>query len=258
MGVVARFHYGVAAVEFDEEIMIVAAVHEIDRAALENRIVLFAAGMDHRHDEIRPFTPQRLGCVLRGCDRGQECQVFGARRAGRFVIGRAGEPDAHAVDARDGAVLEVRQRLPIGAAQVGGVERELGLRHALEKGCLAEIEFVITRHENVGCEQIGKGENTGAPVEARHQRRRQRIAGMGEDHVGALGALGLDYRGEPRAAAAALPVRHHLIRHQINVIDQDEGDARGLGAGRGGAEDRDQQDAGGETASSGHGEEAAF
>src|SRR5262245_31209617 len=58
VGVVARFHHGVAAVEFDEEIVIVAAEDEIDRAGLENRVVLFAAGMDHRHDEIRPFTPQ--------------------------------------------------------------------------------------------------------------------------------------------------------------------------------------------------------
>src|SRR5215470_1751917 len=73
-----------------------------------------------------------------------------------------------------------------------------------------------------------------------------------------LAPLGLDYGGETREAAAALPVRHHLIRHQINVIDQDEGDACGLGAGQGGAEDRDQQDAGGETASGGHGEKAAF
>jgi len=81
---------------------------------------------------------------------------------------------------------------------------------------------------------------------------------MGEDHVGPLGALGRDYGGETREAAAALPVRHHLIRHQINVIDQDEGDACGLGAGRGGAKARDQQDAGGETANGGHGEEAGF
>src|SRR5262249_41299574 len=63
VGVVARFHHGVAAVEFDEEIVIVAAEHEIDRTGVENRVVLFAAGMDHRRDEIRPFTPQRFGCV---------------------------------------------------------------------------------------------------------------------------------------------------------------------------------------------------
>src|SRR5438876_4314704 len=81
VGVVARFRHGVAAVEFDEEIVIVTAEHEIDRACLENRVVLTAAGMDHRHDEISPFTSQRLGCILRGGDRRQEFQIFGARRA---------------------------------------------------------------------------------------------------------------------------------------------------------------------------------
>lgn len=69
VGVVARFRHRVAAVEFDEEIVIVTAEHEIDRACLENRVVLLAAGMDHRHDEISPFTSQRLGCILRGRDR---------------------------------------------------------------------------------------------------------------------------------------------------------------------------------------------
>src|SRR5262249_61425923 len=44
VGVVARFHHGVAAVEFDEEIVIVAAEHEIDHTGVENRVVLFAAG----------------------------------------------------------------------------------------------------------------------------------------------------------------------------------------------------------------------
>ena len=45
-----------------------------------------------------------------------------------------------------------------------------------------------------------------AVVEPRHQRGRQRVAAMGEDHVAALGALGLDDGGEPREAAAALAV----------------------------------------------------
>jgi len=46
----------------------VTAEHEIDRACLENRVVLLVVGMDHRHDEISPFTSQRLGCILRGRD----------------------------------------------------------------------------------------------------------------------------------------------------------------------------------------------
>src|SRR5262249_25176191 len=72
-----------------------------------------------------------------------------------------------------------------------------------------------------------------------------------------LARLAFDHGGGARKTATARPVRHHLIRHQIDVIDQDE-DAGGLSASRGGAEDRDQQDAGGETASGEHGEEAGL
>jgi hypothetical protein len=38
-------------------------------------------------------------------------------------------------------------------------------------------------------------------------------------------SLGLDNGGKPGEAAAALAVRHHLICHQIDVIDRDERDA---------------------------------
>jgi hypothetical protein len=63
--------------------------------------------------------------------------------------------------------------------------------------------------------------------------------------------------GESGEAAAAFPVRHHLICNQIDVIDQEEGDARGFGTDRPGAEQRDEH-ADGETAKGGHGGEADF
>ena len=242
MGVVARFRHGVAAVEFDEEIVIVTAEHEIDRACLENRVVLTAAGMDHRHDEISPFTSQRLGCILRGRDRRQEFQIFGARRARGVVVGRASQPDAHAVDGRDGAVLEVRQRSAIGAAQVGGVAREFGLCHALEEGRLAEIELVVARHEHVERDHVAERDDVGAAVDPRHQRGRDGVAAMGEDDVAALGALGLDDGRKPRETAAALAVGHHLVAHQIDIVDEEESDPRGLGNGRAGEEDRGEVD----------------
>jgi hypothetical protein len=34
---------------------------------------------------------------------------------------------------------------------------------------------------------------------------------------------------EPRESAAALAVEHHLVRHQIDVIDQNKSNARGCG-----------------------------
>jgi hypothetical protein len=184
------------------------------------------------------------------------CLRYRARYARRTVICRAGEPDAHPADRHDGAVLEVRQRRSIAAAQIGGIERKLGLAHALEEGGLSEIELVVARREDVRRDQIGQREDVRAAVEARHKRRRKRIAGMRQDHV-ALGALGLDNGGESGDAAAAFPVGHHLICDQIDVIDQQEADARGLGTGRTGAEERDEQ-ADGEMAKGGHGGEAGF
>ena len=75
--------------------------------------------------------------------------------------------------------------------------------------------------------------------------------------VSALGALGLDNGGKSGEAAAAFTVGHHLICNQIDVIDQEERNVRGLRIGRAGAEDDDEQ-ADGETAKGGHGGEAGF
>ena len=55
--------------------------------------------------------------------------------------------------------------------------------------------------------------------------------------MAALGALGLYDGREPREAAAALAVRHHRVGHQVDVIDQHERNAGGLGAGRRGPQD---------------------
>ena len=67
-----------------------------------------------------------------------------------------------------------------------------------------------------------------AAVDARHQRGRERVAAMREDHVppcARLGALGLDHGGKPGKAAALLAVGQQLLAHQVDVVDQDEGDA---------------------------------
>ena len=163
---------------------------------------------------------------------GRNLRSSGLDARARVVVGRAGEPDAHAVERDDGAVLEVRQRLAVGAAQVGGIERELGLGHASQEDRLAEIELVVAGRENVGRDQIGERDDVLAAVDARHQRGRERVAAHArrsrDRPLSGLGALGLDHGGEPRKAAAPLAVGHHLVGHQIDVIDQDEGDARRL------------------------------
>jgi len=67
-----------------------------------------------------------------------------------------------------------------------------------------------------------------ALIDPRHQRRRQRVAAMGEHHVPALGALGLDHRGKTGEAAAALAVGHQRFAHLIDVVGQDQGDLGAL------------------------------
>jgi hypothetical protein len=68
-------------------------------------------------------------------------------------------------------------------------------------------------------------------------------------------SLGLDNGGKPGEAAVALAVRHHLICHQIDVIDRDERDAvSAWPSGRRGSHEQ----AGGETAKDADGGEGAF
>ena len=170
MGVVARFYHRGAAAILDEQIVGVASEKEIDCAAAKDLITLFARDVGHGDNEIGPFATQRRGLLIQGGDRRKEPQVSRVRRADAVVISRAGEPDAHAVETHDGAVPEVRQRLPIRAAQVGGIKRELGFGHPLQEGCLAEIQFVVARYEDVGRDQIGQRHDMRAVIDARHQR----------------------------------------------------------------------------------------
>src|SRR5215813_4251358 len=66
-----------------------------------------------------------------------------------------------------------------------------------------------------------------------------------------LGALSLNHSREPGESAAALTVEHQFVRHQINVIDQNERDACGRvrrRTGKADAADWNKQKAGGKTA----------
>src|SRR5215203_4324084 len=65
---------------------------------------------------------------------------------------------------------------------------------------------------------------------------------MGEDHVATLGALRFDHSRKPREAAAPLTIGADLIGHLIDVVHQDEGDARGLCRRRASEEQRDKTD----------------
>ncbi len=237
-----------------------AGENEIDRIAAIDLVTLLARDMRDGDDEVGALGPQRLGLIDERRDRRQELEVAGIGRARAVLVGRAGEPDAHAADGHDRAVLEVGQRRAVRRAQVRGVARKPGLAHALEEDRLAEIVFVVAGREDVGPHHVGQRHDARALVDARHQGGRERIAGMGEDRLGAGGisprALGLDHRRQPREPAAALAVRHHRVRHQIDVIDQDERHLRRGGRrlrARKACADRNKQQAGGDAAGDQHG-----
>ena len=193
--------------------------------------------------------------------RRRELEIAGVGRARAVVVGGAGQTDAHAAHGHHRAVLEARQRGAVGIAQVGGVARKRRRAHALEKHRLAEIVFVVAGREDVGRDHVGQRHDAGALVEARHQGGRERVAAMGEDHAAAGGsgarALRLHHGGEPREAAAALAVWHRHVAHQVDVVDQDEGDlrrgGRRLRSGKAHAAHRNEQQAGGDAAGDQHG-----
>ena len=79
-----------------------------------------------------------------------------------------------------------------------------------------------------GPHRVGQRPDVGALIDARHQRRRQRVAAVGEHHVAALGALGLDHRSEAGEAAAAPAVRHQRLADLVDVVGQHEADDRAV------------------------------
>ncbi len=232
-----------------------AGQHEVDRARGHDPVALGAGDVRDPYDEIGALAPQGLGLRLDGLDRWQELQVLGARCIRRLVVGRAGQPDSHAVDRDDRTILEIGQRLAVWAAQVGGIERKRRLRHALEKRRLAEIEFVVARHEDVGMDHVGQLDDVGATVDAGHQGGRDRVAAVRQDDVPALRPFRLHDGGEPRKSAPPLPVRHHDVGHQVDIVDQDERDPGGFGRGRHVRQENGEADEGGDdkAASGGHG-----
>ena len=213
---------------------------QIDGTGRLQFIVLPAVGMHDRDGEISALAGQRLGLLLHGCDRWRELQVLRRRGARHVVVARAGETYPDAVEGHDRSVLEARQRLPVHIAQIGRVELELSLRHALQEGSLAEVEFVIAGHEDIRRHQVAERDNMGAVVNPRHQRGRERVAAMRQDHMAALGALGLDHRRQPGIPAAGLAVGHLLFGHQVEIVDEQEGHSRGLCRRRAGQQERDE------------------
>ena len=98
-------------------------------------------------------------------------QSIGSRSStGAVVEGGADDADVYAFDGDDGTVFEARQRLAIRCAQIGAVEREFGLSHALEEHPFAEIKLVVAGDENIRRNEIGECDNVSTLINAGHQR----------------------------------------------------------------------------------------
>ena len=145
------------------------AQHDLAGPVAQQFLVAGAPDMHDRDHDIGALAPQGRRLAFDRRDRRREFQVAGIRQQHRLLFGGAGQTDADAADAGDRAVLEAGHRRAVGAAHVGAIERKICLCHALEEDVLAEVEFVIARHENVGRDHVGERDDVLATVDARHQ-----------------------------------------------------------------------------------------
>ncbi len=75
-----------------------------------------------------------------------------------------------------------RQHRSVGGAQIGAEGRIALLRDPLGIGLLAEIELVVARHEHIQPDAVLDGDDMLPLVEPGHQRGREAVAGMAEQH----------------------------------------------------------------------------
>jgi hypothetical protein len=105
---------------------------------------------------------------------------------------------------------------------------KLRLTHARHEDIGPKVEFMIAGREDVRRRGVDQVDNMGALVEARHQRGRNRVAGMDVKDIAALGALGLDDRGKAGETTAG------LARHLVDVVDEKERHIDRFGQGHSG------------------------
>ena len=98
MRVVAGLDQRALAVVIDEQVVRVAGEQQVGRALVLQLDRVAAIAMQDRADEVRAFAPQRRGLRLRGVDGRAEAQILRRGHARRLLVGKPGQPDAHAVD----------------------------------------------------------------------------------------------------------------------------------------------------------------
>ena len=115
------------------------------------------------------------------------------------------------------AILVIRQDRPVRRPQIGG---ECGIfcqLRELEIIVLAEIEFMVARHEDIRRHDIQQLHRVLALIEAGHQRGREHVARMGIEQRDTLRPFGPRNGGQPREAAAAAH-----FRHLVDIVDQQQ------------------------------------
>jgi len=233
MCVVAGFDQRALVVEIHEQVVRVAGEQQLGGALVLQLETIAAIGVHHGADEIGAGGAQRRRLLLRRVDRRSKLQVIGRRYLRRLIVGQTGQAEPDALELQDRPVLEGRQRRAARIAQVRGVERESGFAHPLEEYGLAEVELVVARHQDVRRDHVGEGDDVRAMVECGHGRGREGVAAMRHDHMATFRrsfcALRLDHGGKPREPAAPAPVGKCLLAHDVEVVEQHEGDLRAVG-----------------------------
>jgi hypothetical protein len=230
--VVTRLDQRALAVVIDEQIMGVAGEQQLGGARILQRDAVAPIAMQDGADEIGSLAPQNLGLLLRGVEGRAEAQILRRRHARRLLVGKPGQPDTHAADLEHRAIPVAGHGRAAGVPEIRAVEREFRLRHAREEHRLAEIEFVIARHEDVRRDHVGERDDVRALIESRHHRGRERVAAMRHDHGAAFRAglrpFGLHDGCEARKSAARLAVRKRLLAHQVEIVEQHERHVRAM------------------------------
>ena len=89
-----------------------------------------------------------------------------------------------------------------------------------EKRRGAEVVFMIAWHKDVEPETVQKIDHMRAAIEARHERGRDRIAGMNRDDILAGFSFGGEDSSDLRQPAAPVLVGRHIVY----IADEEKGD----------------------------------
>ena len=128
LGLFLRFDHDGASVKEQREVVIVAGQDDVDGTAVIERAVHLAVGVNHGNHQVGTSLAKGLRFGDGRLDRWKKREIGTGTGLHGTVFGR--EPDEahlHATHVDDAAILEALERLSVGLAEIGGIERELRL-----------------------------------------------------------------------------------------------------------------------------------